>query len=199
MLFGIMRLPTNTAVYGFELVHNPTYVYPPANFTQDIVWTLMNKGIVYLGDGTQDDWSSLLTSAKFDLPASATRTEQFAIFGVDTTQIPIDSLARLINRIVTDVKDIPHAGSSLPSKFELTQNYPNPFNAATSIQFNLPQSSKVKLEIFNILGQKVKTLVNEKLSAGYKKVTWDGTDEKGNNVASGVYFYFLNADKLTEA
>jgi len=199
MLFGVMHLPTNTAVSGFKLVNNPIYVYPNAGFDHGELWTLMTENLVDTGDGTTDDWSSLLTGLPFDLPASATRTEQFALFGVDTTQIKIDSLARLINRIVTDVKDIPTTTANLPKKFELGQNYPNPFNASTVIKFDLPQSSKVKLDIYNILGQKVKSLVDEKLSAGYKKVVWDGTNQNGNSVASGIYFYRLQTDKFIEA
>ncbi len=199
LLFGIMHLPTNTAVSGFKLVNNATYVYPNAGFDHGELWTLMTENLVDTGDGTTDDWSSLLTGLPFDLPASASRTEQFALFGVDTTQISIDSLARLINRIVTDVKDIPSANAGLPKKFELGQNYPNPFNASTVIKFDLPQSSRVKLDIYNILGQKVKTLVDEKLSAGFKKVVWDGTNQNGNSVASGIYFYRLQTDKFIEA
>lgn len=199
LLFGVMQLPTNTAVSGFKLVNNPTYIYPSGGFNHGQLWTFMTTSGVDTGTGTTDDWTSLLTKLPFDLPTSATHSEQFALFGVDTTQVSIDSLARLINRIVTDVKDITKPTAGIPKKFELGQNYPNPFNAATSIQFTLPQSSQVKLEVYNVLGQKVKTLVDERLSAGYKRVTWDGTNEAGNQVASGIYFYFLNTDKFTEA
>lgn len=199
VLCGVMHLPTNTAVTGFKLVNNPTYIYPTGGFNHAQLWTFMTTGTVDTGTGTTDDWTSLLTGLSFDLPASASRTEQFALFGVDTSQVSIDSLARLINRIVTDVRDIPNASAGLPRKFELGQNYPNPFNANTVIKFDLPQSSKVKLDIYNILGQKVKSLVDEKLSAGYKKVTWDGTNQNGKSVASGVYFYRLQTDKFIEA
>ncbi len=199
LLCGVMQLPTNTAVTGFKLVNNPTYIYPLGGFDHGELWTFMTTSTVDTGTGTTDDWTSLMTKLPFDLPASATRTEQFAIFGVDTSQVSIDSLARLINRIVTDVRDIPNPTAGIPKKFELGQNYPNPFNASTSIQFNLPQSSQVRLDIYNVLGQKVKTLVNEKLSAGYKRVTWDGTNETGDQVASGIYFYFLNTDKFSQA
>ena len=199
VLCGVMHLPTNTAVTGFKLVNNPTYIYPTGGFNHAQLWTFMTTGTVDTGTGTTDDWTSLLTGLSFDLPASASRTEQFALFGVDTSQVSIDSLARLINRIVTDVRDITTPTASLPKKFELGQNFPNPFNASTVIKFDLPQSSKVKLDIYNILGQKVKSLVDEKLSAGYKKVTWDGTNENGKSVASGVYFYRLQTDKFIEA
>ncbi|OGC94823.1 MAG: hypothetical protein A2142_05975 [candidate division Zixibacteria bacterium RBG_16_48_11] len=100
----------------------------------------------------------------------------------------------------TDVRESKHPqGAVLPTDFALSQNYPNPFNATTLIQFALPRSSQVKLEIFNVLGQKVVTLVDEELQAGYKQVTWDGRDQKGNIVSSGIYFYRLRAgNQFTE-
>ncbi|MCK4654336.1 MAG: T9SS type A sorting domain-containing protein [Candidatus Cloacimonetes bacterium] len=80
-----------------------------------------------------------------------------------------------------------------PSVAKLYGNYPNPFNPSTTISFSVSQTSSfVTLDIFNIKGQKVKTLINEALSAGQHSVVWNGKDEKGKNVSSGVYFYKLN-------
>ena len=96
---------------------------------------------------------------------------------------------------ITDVKDIKgDKSASLPQNYDLKQNYPNPFNGTTQIQFDLPKSSHVTLEIFNVLGQKVKTLVDEELQAGYKQVTWDGKDQRGNLVSTGIYFYRIRAE-----
>lgn len=86
-----------------------------------------------------------------------------------------------------------------PTTFHLLQNYPNPFNTETVITFALPHSSNVIIEIFNILGQKVRDLVDERVSAGYKKVVWDGRGNAGKQVASGVYLYRLKAGSFTEA
>ena len=74
----------------------------------------------------------------------------------------------------------------LPQKFALYQNYPNPFNPKTSISWQLPVSSRVDLSIYNILGQKVCTLVSEKQKAGIYKVEWDAT-----GFSSGIYIYQL--------
>jgi len=82
---------------------------------------------------------------------------------------------------------------TLPEQFVLEQNYPNPFNPETSINYSLSQSANVKITIFNILGQQVKTLVNSDLSAGKYTVSWKGTADNGSAVASGVYFYRLEA------
>jgi hypothetical protein len=77
----------------------------------------------------------------------------------------------------------------IPGKFYVSQNYPNPFNPTTTISYGLPHDALVKLEVFNIMGQKVRTLVNGPQTAGYKTVVWDGHDGSGRSVASGVYFY----------
>jgi len=86
----------------------------------------------------------------------------------------------------------------LPARYELGQNSPNPFNPNTAITFAVPRPSQVRVEVFNVLGQKVKILANEFSAAGYKRVEWDGTDENGSSVASGVYLYRMTAGDFTD-
>jgi len=81
----------------------------------------------------------------------------------------------------------------MPTGYWLSQNYPNPFNPVTEISFNLPEVVDVKLEIYNVLGQRVTTLVNGLTEAGIHSVTWDGSD-----VASGIYLYHLQAGNFVE-
>jgi flagellar hook assembly protein FlgD len=78
----------------------------------------------------------------------------------------------------------------------LSQNYPNPFNPQTVIQYALPHDCQVQVTIYNILGQKVRTLVNEYQKAGYKRVEWDSKSEQGEEVASGIYFYRIQAGEF---
>jgi hypothetical protein len=85
-----------------------------------------------------------------------------------------------------------------PTVFALRQNYPNPFNPATVIQYALPKSSFVKIEVYNILGQKVRTLMEEEQEPGFKMVQWDGKDDSGVEVSSGVYFYKIEAGDFVE-
>lgn len=80
-----------------------------------------------------------------------------------------------------------------PLVFELWENYPNPFNPQTTISYQLPNSSGVKLSIYNMAGQRIKRLVDEHKPAGYHQISWDGTDEAGYMVGSGVYVYHLEA------
>jgi hypothetical protein len=82
---------------------------------------------------------------------------------------------------------------TLPTAFSLAQNMPNPFNPTTEIAFSLPAAAQVQLDILNIVGQRVRTLVDEFRAAGNHTVTWDSKDDNGNNVSSGVYFYRLRA------
>ncbi len=85
----------------------------------------------------------------------------------------------------------------IPEDFLLTQNFPNPFNSVTTIRFGLPVGERVRLEIFNILGQKVRTLVDRIMEAGTYQVQWDGRNGAGVPQASGVYLYRLTAGKFT--
>ena len=87
---------------------------------------------------------------------------------------------------------------NLPQSFSLGQNYPNPFNPVTEIAFDLPAKTHVTLSVYNVLGQKVSTLVNEDLSAGSYVTDWDGTSDGGTSVASGIYFYRIETDKNVE-
>ncbi len=83
-----------------------------------------------------------------------------------------------------------------PLCFKLSQNYPNPFNPQTVIKYDLPDPARVKLTIFNVLGQQVRTLVDREQEAGSKTLLWEGTDDQGQEVASGVYFFRLQAGKF---
>nr|MBN2276665.1 T9SS type A sorting domain-containing protein [candidate division Zixibacteria bacterium] len=94
----------------------------------------------------------------------------------------------------TDVKEV--ESSLLPTEFELGQNYPNPFNPNTNIQFAVPKKSHVNISIYNILGQKIAGLVDDEYAPGYYVTDWNGTSENGTAVASGIYFYKIEADNF---
>jgi hypothetical protein len=82
--------------------------------------------------------------------------------------------------------------------FNLDQNYPNPFNPSTRIDFSIAQDDFVSIGIYNLKGQRVKSLVKGSLKAGTHSVTWNGTDDKGSKVSSGIYFYRLESSKYTQ-
>jgi|GEM_PF-1254655 len=129
----------------------------------------------------------------------------------DKSRAPQHTMLLIENRVVDNGREVidfapeftktPIAlkagGAQLPTEYALRGNYPNPFNAKTVISFALPQESKVTLDIYNILGQKVRTLVDGTMPAGTYNQEWDGTDHNGMGVASGVYLYKLKADKFS--
>ncbi len=84
---------------------------------------------------------------------------------------------------------------NIPDSFILHQNYPNPFNPSTTIKFDLPAISKVSLTVFNSMGQKVKTLASGSFPPGTYRARWDGTNNSGVRVSSGIYFYIFRSGK----
>lgn len=90
---------------------------------------------------------------------------------------------------LTDISDDDHM---LPDDLTLFQNYPNPFNPNTTIRFNIAFASDVKVVIYDNLGRLVKVLLERKINSGTHKTTWDGTDHKGNDTASGIYFVAIS-------
>jgi hypothetical protein len=115
----------------------------------------------------------------------------------------LSSFAKHNNHVVDDI----YSGDLLavfynpdhvvtPKEFSLSPNYPNPFNPTTTIRYSLSESSHVILNVYNILGQEVKTLINEAQSVGFKSIVWDGRNMHGDAVSSGVYIYRLQAGKI---
>ena len=149
----------------------------------------------------------------FDIHAAATEEivtiDSITYLGVQPTQfILTDELGGLTFtpyftpgqveiKSPTDIDDI--AVELLPTEFALGQNAPNPFNPATRISFDLPQASVVHLNVFNILGQKVRTLVDDFLPAGTHEVIFDGKGEQNQVLASGVYFYRIEAGEFRKS
>jgi hypothetical protein len=113
---------------------------------------------------------------------------------IQTSPYSIDNVDFTLS-IATVTSVLPAA--DVPTGYSLKQNYPNPFNPSTEISFEIPVSSTVTLKIFNMIGQEVRTLVHGTLPAGTQDVTWNGTDDAGHALASGVYFYSLNAVPVT--
>ena len=117
--------------------------------------------------------------------SNTSHTPQWATFQKDNKR------TGYAENVITDVKD--NEVNNLPTQYSLMQNYPNPFNPTTTIQFELPEKSDVVLDVFNILGEKVATLINEEMSAGAKKVVFNAA-----GLSSGVYFYRLKAGNFVE-
>ena len=98
---------------------------------------------------------------------------------------------------VSTSADVNSEQKSIPTDFALYPNFPNPFNPETTISFDVPEPSQIKITIYNRLGQKVRTLLDGTKAAGHYQINWNGTDDFGNKVSSGVYFYQLETEKYT--
>ncbi len=93
--------------------------------------------------------------------------------------------------IVSETTSIELLSKKIPNEYKLFQNYPNTFNPETRIKYEIPKTTNVEIAVYNILGQKIKTLLNETKNPGAYKILWDGTNERGINVSSGIYLYII--------
>ncbi|MCF7805294.1 MAG: T9SS type A sorting domain-containing protein [Candidatus Marinimicrobia bacterium] len=123
-------------------------------------------------DSIAGTWTITATDGEFTVDAAGTRGLTVI---ADTTTVGV------------------RYGKPLPTDYHLAQNYPNPFNPSTVIQYDLPEDTHVRLTVWGLAGQQVKTLVNESQQAARQQIRWDGTDEFGSLVSTGVYLYRLEA------
>ena len=89
------------------------------------------------------------------------------------------------------INDISTEEKVIPKEFALLQNYPNPFNPQTTIAFDLPENTEVRLSVYNIMGKEIRQLTHQRYAAGKHHVVWDSKNNKGDFMSSGVYFYTI--------
>lgn len=126
------------------------------------------------------------TNALFEIIGSA---EIVSAFGGDDN----------LNTVNFQIANNADYTATIPATFELEQNHPNPFNPTTTIGFSLPHPQHTQLIVYNIAGQKVRMVLDSRLEAGRHAVIWDGKDDSGTPVASGMYFYRITAGDFTES
>ncbi len=134
-----------------------------------------------------------------DIPGTAVQAAVFDAIGVVSqydSQSPYWGGYQIMPRFKRDIPTATGVNGEtegLPKTFALYQNYPNPFNPVTTIKYDLPKKCRVEIQIFNILGQKVRTLVDEYQDAGQKVMKWNGLNDNDTKVASGTYIYMIKA------
>ncbi len=116
-----------------------------------------------------------------------------ATTAADTVDIVVDNIAFWEG---TPPSAVDNLSAGLPKVFSLHQNFPNPFNPTTSIKYELPKDVNVKIAIYDIMGRQVRSLVNMKQTAGYKTIVWDGRNNNGQLVSSGIYLYQMITDEF---
>ncbi len=138
--------------------------------------------------------SSNITDMQYQITGRVPGDYYYQARAMDAQQQWSGSSNRQVARVqITGIDD----RGVLPLTLQLNQNYPNPFNPQTTISFNLPAKMNVELSVYNILGSKVTTLVNTEMEAGPHQVVFDGKDQMGKSVGTGVYFYRLKTDENT--
>jgi len=155
----------------------------------NVGWATGNNGILMMTTDGGENWSSRKTWTNKTLNSICFVDDHAGwIVGESGTVLSM-TMSNLATAIEDDIKK-----PSLPQNFVLHQNYPNPFNPTTKINYQLPITNYVELSIYNILGEKVATLVSGKKAAGHYQVEWNGTDQIGQKVSSGIYLYKLETD-----
>ena len=134
-----------------------------------------------------------LNYARKDLMAAVYDNSIYVFGGTDRDNLPVSQVERLQLSVTTVVNN----ESSLPSSYKLFDNYPNPFNPSTSISFSVPRSGGVTLEIYNVLGNLVKTVASGNYNPGNYTYLWNGEDDNNNKVSSGIYICRLRADNYS--
>ncbi len=127
--------------------------------------------------------------------------EEDGSYGIHNTKYTVGILRlalRDLGVVITSV-ELDELAQGIPESYALAQNYPNPFNMETVIRYSLPEGGQVYLEIYNALGQRVRTLVSGSQGAGSYIVHWDGLDDQGNDLSSGIYFYHLKAGNFSSS
>ncbi len=172
---------------GLTIAHNEPYLHDSlAVLIRQHNWTAITptSGTI----SAQSSTTLLLTLRTIDFP--------LGIFQANVqieSNDPDESIVYIpITMTVDSVSvGIEHTASTLPQKFVLQQNWPNPFNPTTTIAYALPEPAHVELIVYNLLGQRINTLVDETRRADFHQAKWDGTNDNGQTVGSGVYIYQL--------
>ncbi len=195
--YGSMNTPLNGATIGIQnaarniglqVAYNQAYVHGNMTVKINHSWVTASPGSGVIAAGANSD---IVVTCDASSLGAGTYTGSLAISGQDQFHVLAVQIVPVTLHVTP--QGIEDNASNMPSEFELSQNYPNPFNPTTEIGFALPTKSFVSLEVFNVLGQKVKTLINADMEAGFRSITWNGTDESGASVTSGIYFYKLAA------
>jgi hypothetical protein len=137
-----------------------------------------------LGNGSTFDGSGLIATISFRLLGS----------GKTTVELTRADIRNKDNRsLVAENMQLPEAEAvanvDIPATYEIEQNQPNPFNPETAIRYALPSATQVRVRIYNVAGQLVKTLVDDYQPAGQRQMVWNGSNENGERVSSGIYLY----------
>jgi len=188
----IVTLPENTTTGSIELTY-PVNLISVENQSESVSEKALS--IFYNNEVTG---RADLTFT--DLSGNPVHEKQITVQVNGKNNVSLDLTYHLFNQQAEKIGSgtVPVEITPVPERFALHQNYPNPFNPITTIQYDLPQESRVELVIYNLMGQEVARLVSKKQQPGYYEVRWNGIDHHGRKVGSGIYFYALQAEAKSQ-
>jgi hypothetical protein len=185
--YGIVLLGGETPA-NLTVVNNPFYVFPTSAVTDANKFGLISGALTHPVGKVNDDWS-MLTSAVMSLDANDGQgvVAYALVYGSNITQLRNNAEAA-----IAAYNPVAPVTENTPAKvFHLGQNHPNPFNPTTNIRFTVEKEGPIDLSIFDISGRRIRTLISGTRVPGDHIVTWNGTNESGSRVPSGMYFYKL--------
>ncbi len=198
--------PLNHPPASYKLINNQLYLYD--GFTEEEKYLFLSGDTLIASDTASilcaGDWSIISSCGPFNIPPEESIMVGFAV-AAGNSLLDLKENVKSAKVKYYDLRTEVESPEEhlVPTDYNLEQNYPNPFNPATRIQFRVGRlefgdPSYTTLTVYNILGQRVKTLIDENKLPGRYEVIWDGKDEKGKEVSSGIYFYRLETSGFKE-
>lgn len=203
IFLGVALLTDSARV--FQPVDNSLWLYN--GFTKEEKYKFLSGEYNFFPDTAAKDWSQIISAGPFDIQPDGSVKAAFVIAGGRSLEELKDNISKSkikYCQCVTGVEE-DYSPNSVDD-FSLGQNYPNPFNPNTTIPFTVYGKRKTEsgpihttIAIYNILGQRVRTLLDETKKPGHYEVVWDGKDDKGSRVSSGIYFYQIKTQYVRES
>ncbi|NMC43023.1 MAG: T9SS type A sorting domain-containing protein [candidate division Zixibacteria bacterium] len=201
-VFTVSFMASDDILADSEAVDITVAVHAPVIITGNVL--LPGTVVSYVIDSIETviaDWSGIYTiSVPYGWSGAVTPTMTgytFTPADRNYTAVLSDQINQdFMPSIATDVDD--ETGDPLPDRFAVAQNHPNPFNPSTVIEYAVPKQARVTIAVFDVLGRWVRTLVDDVQPAGWHQVVWDGADQAGSGISTGIYFYRLQADGYTQ-
>jgi len=195
--FGLVVLG-RSPVSNLSLVDNAQYVYPQSCIANVHKYQFLSGALSQPAADRLTDWSSIAAAGPLFLASGGSVTVTFAlVYGANEADYQANVETAMDSYDPTVSVEEPLVDGP-PLAFQLAQNQPNPFNPSTEIRFAVPTAGQVDLAIYDLTGRRIRTLVATTLAAGEHKTRWDGNDERGAALASGLYLYRVTAAGQTQ-
>ncbi len=196
---GGLTLVSDQTVSGHRAIRNSQYIH--SGYSDRVAFGFLSGGTNHAATDSLDDWSQLLAAGPLTIPAGDSVKVAWALVLGDDEADLLANAARARDKYSASLalagsETAAPSAARLPRAFSLAQNYPNPFNPSTTISYRIPESESsvpVRLTVFDLRGRRVIELVNQDQAGGSYSVIWNGRDTEGRPIASGIYFYRLQA------